>query len=551
MMAARRSPGKRHIVILRHAMGDTPPHDHLADVVRISEVIALPEVARAGPRTLAGADGLDRPIRWVHVAETEDVADLLLGGELILTTGISMRAGAAAAARWIRGLAREDVAGVIVELGPHLPRVPAAAVRAAAEAGLPLVTLDRPVRFVAVTEEIHGRIVNRQLAALRRAEAMERRLTGLLQAGEGVHAVVEVAAAHVGAPVALVLADGSALHTAGGAPPAAPAGGAPGAVAVAADGPLEGARLVRVPASRRLDLAERAMLERAAGLIAIVAARAHQERVLGLRERGALLAGLMDGAVAPDVAARRAAELGMRPPWRLVPFAARIARRDGDPPDAALGAWAALEQRVRPVLAHAGGGMVGTRSAQGDLLGVVSRRGEASREALMRQVAEALREGDATAAPAVTVAAGAAVAGWDGVAEALGDAVDALDDPRPRRDGSTRPARASRASSPAWRPTRACAPSPAAAWAPSTPTPPARGPCATPPAPSAPPAGGAPTRPAPWASRASPSTAASTPSRTPSAWTSPTRPPSPSCTSRSWRATRAPPPHPDPPPRPG
>ncbi len=518
-----------------------------ADVVRISEVIALPELARAGPRTLAGADGLERPIRWVHVAETEDVADLLLGGELILTTGISMRAGAAAAARWIRGLAREDVAGVIVELGPHLPRVPAAAVRAAAQAGLPLVTLDRPVRFVAVTEEIHGRIVNRQLAALRRAEAMERRLTGLLQAGEGVHAVVEVAAAHVGAPVALVLADGSALHTAGGAPPAAPAGGAPGAVAVAADGPLEGARLVRVPASRRLDLAERAMLERAAGLIAIVAARAHQERVLGLRERGALLAGLMDGAVAPDVAARRAAELGMRPPWRLVPFAARIARRDGDPPDAALEAWAALEQRVRPVLAHAGGGMVGTRSAQGDLLGVVSRRGEASREALMQQVAEALREGDATAAPAVTVAAGAAVGGLGrggrGPRRRRGRARRSR---RPRRDGSTRRARASRASSPAWRPTRACAPSPAAAWAPSTPTPPARGPCATPPAPSAPPAGGAPTRPAPWASRASPSTAASPPSRTPSAWTSPTRPPSPSCTSRSWRATRAPPPSPTP-----
>ena len=431
MMAPARSPGKRHTVILSDAMSDTPPHDRFADAVRISEVMALPEVARAGPTALAGADGLDRPIRWVHVAETEDVADLLLGGELILTTGISMRGGAAAAARWIRGLAREDVAGVIVELGPHLPRIPAAAVRAAAEAGLPLVTLDRPVRFVAVTEEIHGRIVNRQLAALRRAEAMERRLTGLLQAGEGVHAVVEVAAAHVGAPVALVLADGSALHAAGGPPPATPpAARAPGAVAVAADGRLEGARLVRVPATRHLDLAERAMLERAAGLIAIVAARTHQERVLGLRERGALLAGLMDGAVAPDVAARRAVELGMRPPWRLVPFAARLARREGDPPDAALEAWAAVEQRVRPVLAHAGGGMVGTRSAQGDLLGVVTRRGEASREAVMQQLAEALREGEAPAS-VVTLAAGAAVQGWEEVAEALGDAVDALDDPPP------------------------------------------------------------------------------------------------------------------------
>ncbi len=422
---------KRQTVVRYARMRDSSPHTSPGDVVRIREVLELPEIAGAGPRTLAGEDGLDRAIRWVHVAETEDVADLLLGGELILTTGISMRAGPAAAARWIRALAREDVAGVVVELGPHLRSLPAAAVRAAADAALPLVTLDRPVRFVAVTEEIHGRIVNRQLAALRRAEAMEQRLTGLLQAGEGVHAVVEVAASHVGAPVSLVLADGSALHTAGGPPPrVAPDDGAPGAVAVAAGGRLDGARLVRLPAGRRLDLAERAMLERAAGLVAIVAARTHQERVLGLRERGALLGGLMDGAVSPDVAARRAVELGLRPPWRLVPFAARIARREGDPPDAALEAWAALEGRVRPVLAHAGGGMVGTRSAQGDLLGVVVRRGEAPREAVMDQVAEALREADAAPAP-VAVAAGAAVDDWDGVAEGLADAVDALGDPAP------------------------------------------------------------------------------------------------------------------------
>ncbi len=411
-------------------MNDTPSHEAFDDAVRIREVLALPEVARAGPRVLTGAGALDRPIRWVHVAETADVADLLLGGELILTTGISMRPGPEAAGRWIAGLAREAVAGVVVELGPGLPRIAAAAVGAARDAGMPLISLERPVRFVAVTEEIHGRIVNRQLAALRRAEAMERRLTGLLQAGEGVHAVVEVAAAHVGAPVALVLADGSVLHSAGGAFPAGEGAGADGAVTVAGDGPLAGARLVRVPAERHLDLAERAMLERAAGLIAIVAARAHQERVLGLRERGALLAGLMDGAVAPETAARRAAELGMRPPWRLMAFAARLGRRDGDPPDAAVEAWASLEQRVRPALAHAGGGMVGTRSGQGDLLGVVSARGGTPREELADRVADALREGDG-AAPAVTVAAGAVADGWDGLAEALGDAVDALDDPAP------------------------------------------------------------------------------------------------------------------------
>ena len=400
------------------------------DAVRISEVLALPEVARGGPRVIAGEGLLDRPIRWVHVAETEDVADLLLGGELILTTGMSLRGDGAAAARWIRGLAGQGVAGVVVELGPGLPHVPAAAVRAAADAGLPLVTLDRPVRFVAVTEEMHGRIVNRQLAALRRAEAMERRLTGLLQAGEGVHAVVEVAAAHIGAAVALVLEDGSLLHAAGGEPPREIAPDAPGGVPIPGGGVLRGARLVRAPARSRLTLAELAMLERAAGLVAIVAARTHQERVLGLRERGALLGGLIDGAVAPDVAARRARELGVQPPWRLVPFAARLATRQADPPDATLDVWAGLEGRIRPVLQHLGGGMIGTHSGQGDLLGVVTVREGTTRESAVARIAEALRDGQGASAASVGLAAGAVVTDWGALAEALADTVDALDGAR-------------------------------------------------------------------------------------------------------------------------
>ena len=48
----------------------------------------------------------------------------------------------------------------------------------------------------------------------------------------------------------------------------------------------------------------------------------------------------------------------------------------------------------------------------------------------MQQLAEALREGEAPAS-VVTLAAGAAAQGWEEVAEALGDALAALDDPPP------------------------------------------------------------------------------------------------------------------------
>ena len=51
------------------------------------------------PRLVAGEDGLDRPVRWVHVAEVPDIATLLRGGELVLTTGIGLPADDAGAAR--------------------------------------------------------------------------------------------------------------------------------------------------------------------------------------------------------------------------------------------------------------------------------------------------------------------------------------------------------------------------------------------------------------------------------------------------------------------
>lgn len=54
----------------------------------VREVLALDPVRRGAPRLVAGAAGLDRPVRWVHVAEVPDIATLLGGGELVLTTGI-------------------------------------------------------------------------------------------------------------------------------------------------------------------------------------------------------------------------------------------------------------------------------------------------------------------------------------------------------------------------------------------------------------------------------------------------------------------------------
>ena len=51
-------------------------------------------VSDCGLELIAGADGAERPIRWVHISEIEDPTPWLSGGELLLTTGIQLSSAA-------------------------------------------------------------------------------------------------------------------------------------------------------------------------------------------------------------------------------------------------------------------------------------------------------------------------------------------------------------------------------------------------------------------------------------------------------------------------
>ena len=67
----------------------------------VADLLAIDEL-RLG--LVAGADGLDRPIRWAHVSELKDPTRFLRGGEVLLTTGRGIRGGP-------QGQARERGAG--------------------------------------------------------------------------------------------------------------------------------------------------------------------------------------------------------------------------------------------------------------------------------------------------------------------------------------------------------------------------------------------------------------------------------------------------------
>ncbi|MTD59289.1 PucR family transcriptional regulator [Amycolatopsis pithecellobii] len=150
----------------------------------VADVLALPVVRHGRPRVVAGAEGLDAPVRWVHVAEVADIGHLLKGGELVLTTGVALPDDPAALAKYVDGLAEAGVAGLVVELVRHWSHsLPAALVTAAGRNGLPLITLSRETRYVTVTETVNGLIVDAQVAELRAAEQVHKVFTELSVSG--------------------------------------------------------------------------------------------------------------------------------------------------------------------------------------------------------------------------------------------------------------------------------------------------------------------------------------------------------------------------------
>lgn len=170
----------------------------------VREALRLPAFADSQARVLAGQDALDRPVRWVHAAELSDIAPLLKGGELLLTTGMGLKdSGPALRRRYIRQLADADVAGLIVELGRNFRAMPTEMVSAATERGMPLIELRHETRFVEVTEQVHRVIMSRQYELLERVEAINRQFSSMVLGGAEIEQILHELFDAVGNPVVL------------------------------------------------------------------------------------------------------------------------------------------------------------------------------------------------------------------------------------------------------------------------------------------------------------------------------------------------------------
>jgi purine catabolism regulator len=276
----------------------------------------------------------------VHISELADPTPWLSGGELLLTTGLSLTT-AAEQKDYVHRLADHGLAGLGFGVGFGHQQVPEALVEAAAERDFPLLEIPYDTPFIAVTEKAFARLVNEQYALLQRSIAVQERLQRIVLSERGLDAIAAALATLIGGTT--IVFDGrgepQALHAfrrelpedalsavgaelrerarrteARGFVPSHPEL-APRALALPVAGAettgLPQAWLVAVKDSGGLSEFDRVVLHQAVTVVALELLRRHVAASTERRLAGDVLSELVSGSVAGTDLARRLEPFGL------------------------------------------------------------------------------------------------------------------------------------------------------------------------------------------------------------------------------------------------
>jgi purine catabolism regulator len=159
-------------------------------------------VDRLGLRVLVEGDGLDRPVRWVHVSELDDPTPFLRGGEFLLVTGTNLALDRCV--EYVRRLRATGIAALGLGVEPVYDATPAELVDACREFGLTLLELPADVPFMSVSRLLYDELVAEETLSLKRMSDSHRLLIRAATGPDPIRAVIGEVAAALDAWVMLV-----------------------------------------------------------------------------------------------------------------------------------------------------------------------------------------------------------------------------------------------------------------------------------------------------------------------------------------------------------
>ncbi|MFJ9704526.1 PucR family transcriptional regulator [Streptomyces sp. NPDC101234] len=183
--------------------------------VRLGVLLADPDLGLA---QVAGPAAGDHPVGTVGTTELEDPTPYLVGGELLLTSGVRLPGDADGIDTYVRRVVAAGVAALGFGVAPVHAEVPPELVRACDRHGLPLLRLPPATPFVAVGQAAYAAIAavrNRELREISRAQSA---LASAAARPDALRAVLGQLAAHTGAWCVLYDVQGTELLSAGRRP---------------------------------------------------------------------------------------------------------------------------------------------------------------------------------------------------------------------------------------------------------------------------------------------------------------------------------------------
>ena len=167
-------------------------------------------ICELGLELASGPQSAHSEVRWVHSTELLDPTPWLSGGELLLSTGLQLRAPKAQR-EFIDKLVEHRIAGLGFGTGFTHKRLPAALLAAARKHDFPVFEVPYELPFIAITERVSTHLVGEQYQTLRRSMAIQERMERLVLEERSLEDVVRVAAGAIGGLVAVLDAHGETL----------------------------------------------------------------------------------------------------------------------------------------------------------------------------------------------------------------------------------------------------------------------------------------------------------------------------------------------------
>lgn len=121
---------------------------------------------------VAGEGGLNRTVRWYHIAEDTNVADLIIGNEIILTTGVELGEKTDKIIEFISTLYYHGTSAIVVNCGKYITKIPEEVIEYCNKIRLPVFEIPWIEKLVNVGKEISAALLEDERFRINMQNAM-------------------------------------------------------------------------------------------------------------------------------------------------------------------------------------------------------------------------------------------------------------------------------------------------------------------------------------------------------------------------------------------